>query len=141
MHGNLKEEYFSIFFQPYLEADQTIFITIIGNEVTEQVIAKAKIQESKEQFQAAIAAGRHFMDQQCKRRNGRRAARLGFTTGQTYEEYQGYGWTNAVHPDDTQPTVEAWNEAVKQRKIFIFEHRVKRKDGQWRNFSSVQFHF
>jgi hypothetical protein len=28
-------------------------------------------------------------------------------TGQTYEEYQGYGWTNAVHPDDTQPTVEA----------------------------------
>jgi hypothetical protein len=48
-------------------------------------------------------------------------------TGQTYEEYQGYGWTNAVHPDDTQPTVEAWNEAVKQRKIFIFEHRVKRK--------------
>jgi desulfoferrodoxin (superoxide reductase-like protein) len=45
------------------------------------------------------------------------------------------------HPDDTQPTVEAWNEAVKQRKIFIFEHRVKRKDGQWRNSPSVQFHF
>jgi hypothetical protein len=59
-------------------------------------------------------------------------------TGQTYEEYQGYGWTNAVHPDDTQPTVEAWNEAVKQRKIFIFEHRVKKND-QWR--PSVQFHF
>jgi hypothetical protein len=58
------------------------------------------------------------MDQQCKRRNGRRAASWVSLTGQTYEEYQGYGWTNAVHPDD-QPTVEAWNEAVKQRKIFI----------------------
>jgi hypothetical protein len=36
------------------------------------------------------------MDQQCKRRNGRRAAGWVSLTGQT-EEYQGYGWTNAVH--------------------------------------------
>jgi hypothetical protein len=51
---------------------------------------QSKDSRSKEQFQAAIAAGRHFMDQQCKRRNGRRAARVS-PTGQTYEEYQGYG--------------------------------------------------
>jgi hypothetical protein len=31
-------------------------------------------------------------------------------TGQTYEEYQGYGWTNAVHPDDTQPTVDGMRQ-------------------------------
>jgi hypothetical protein len=34
--------------------------------VTEQVIAKAKIQESKEQFQAAIAAGRHLWTNNAK---------------------------------------------------------------------------
>jgi hypothetical protein len=39
---------------------------------------------------------------------------------------QGYGWTNAVHPDDTQPTVEAWNEGNSQEVIY-FEHRVREK--------------
>jgi PAS domain S-box-containing protein len=56
-------------------------------------------------------------------------------TGQNYEQYQGYGWAKVVHPEDVQPTLHAWNEAVKQKKIFIFEHRVKIKDGSYREFS------
>jgi PAS domain S-box-containing protein len=56
-------------------------------------------------------------------------------TGQRREEYQGYGWTKAVHPDDAQPTVVAWNEAVAQRRMFVFEHRVRRYDGVYRLFS------
>lgn len=54
-------------------------------------------------------------------------------TGQTPEEYTGYGWSNAVHPDDAQPTVVAWEAAVAARSIFVFEHRVRRHDGAWRN--------
>jgi PAS domain S-box-containing protein len=55
MHGNIKEEYFFNFvFQPYWEADQTISgITIIGNEVTEQVIAKRQIEESEQRLRLA----------------------------------------------------------------------------------------
>ncbi len=56
-------------------------------------------------------------------------------TGQTREEYQGYGWSQAVHPDDAQPTVDAWNQAVKERRMFQFEHRVRRHDGEWRLFA------
>ena len=56
-------------------------------------------------------------------------------TGQSFESYQGYGWAEAVHPDDREPTIEAWNEAVAERKTFIFDHRVRRRDGVWRLFS------
>ncbi|MGB3180876.1 MAG: ATP-binding protein [Cyclobacteriaceae bacterium] len=56
-------------------------------------------------------------------------------THQSYEAYQGYGWAEAVHPDDAQPTIEAWNEAVRESKAFIFQHRVRRYDGEWRRFS------
>jgi PAS domain S-box-containing protein len=56
-------------------------------------------------------------------------------TGQAYAEYQGYGWSNAVHPEDAQPTIKAWEEAVQERKNFVFEHRVRRRDGKWRRFS------
>ena len=53
-------------------------------------------------------------------------------TGQTPKEYQGYGWSRAVHPDDAQPTIKAWNAAVAAKRTFEFEHRVRRHDGVWR---------
>ncbi|MFA0964222.1 ATP-binding protein [Roseivirga sp. BDSF3-8] len=56
-------------------------------------------------------------------------------THQSYDDYQGYGWSRAVHPDDAQPTINAWNEAIKEQKTFVFQHRVKRHDGEWRRFS------
>jgi two-component system CheB/CheR fusion protein len=115
-------------------SEKLILLSI--EDITEKAFAQKKIEESKEQFQAAIAAGEGIV--WTNNATGEmEGEQLGWAllTGQTYEEYQGYGWTNVVHPDDAQPTVEAWNEAVKERKTFIFEHRVKRKDGQWRNFS------
>ena len=56
----------------------------------------------------------------------------GAFTGQTFEEYQGFGWAAAVHPDDAQPTIDRWNAAVASRSMFVFEHRVRRHDGAWR---------
>ncbi|CAA9589434.1 Phytochrome, two-component sensor histidine kinase; Cyanobacterial phytochrome B [uncultured Synechococcales cyanobacterium] len=56
-------------------------------------------------------------------------------TGQSAAEYQGYNWVSAVHPDDAQPTIEAWQKAVDTRSMFMFEHRLRRYDGQWRTFS------
>lgn len=55
-------------------------------------------------------------------------------TGQSAAEYAGYGWADAVHPDDAGPTVEAWNRAVSTRSTFIFEHRVRTVDGGFRQF-------
>ena len=53
-------------------------------------------------------------------------------TGQSYEEYQGYGWAKAVHPDDAQPTIDEWNKSVAARRTFVFRHRVRRHDGEYR---------
>ncbi|WP_459558332.1 hybrid sensor histidine kinase/response regulator [Lacunimicrobium album] len=56
-------------------------------------------------------------------------------TGQTYDEYQGYGWAKAVHPDDVQPSIESWKKAVAHRSTYIFEHRLLRHDGVYRFFA------
>ena len=56
-------------------------------------------------------------------------------TGQQFADYQGYGWAAAIHPDDAQATVDAWNLAVAERRTFVFEHRVRRHDGAWRDFA------
>ncbi len=56
-------------------------------------------------------------------------------TGQSLEEYQGYGWSKAIHPDDAQPTIDAWEQAVSERRTFIFEHRVMTLGGAYRRFA------
>jgi PAS domain S-box-containing protein len=53
-------------------------------------------------------------------------------TGQTQAEYQGHGWAKAVQPDDAAPTLAAWERAVAEKRLFEFEHRLRRADGEWR---------
>ncbi len=56
-------------------------------------------------------------------------------TGQTYGQYQGYGWTQALHPDDVEPTLSAWTAAVATGAKFSVEHRVRMRDGQYRTYA------
>ena len=70
---------------------------------------------------------RSALDQRRSRADGGRAGGLGCADRpEPIDEYQGYGWSNAVHPDDVQPTIEAWDEAVRRSETFVFEHRVRR---------------
>lgn len=105
-------------------------------DITKEVIARKEIKESGERFQGAVEAvkGILWTNNAIGEMEGEQPG-WSALTGQTFEEYQGYGWASAVHPDDAQGSIEAWNEAVKERKTFVFEHRVKMKNGEWGNFS------
>ncbi|MDQ4135692.1 MAG: PAS domain S-box protein [Pseudomonadota bacterium] len=97
---------------------------------------QAALQASEERFRAAVRAveGIIWTNDASGRMAGEQPGWAALT-GQAYDEYQGYGWAAAVHPDDAQPTVEAWNAAVARRDVFVFEHRVRRHDGVYRLFS------
>lgn len=106
------------------------------NDVTAEVQARREKEESEKRFQAAVSAvqGIVWTNNPLGEMEGMQPGWAALT-GQNYDEYQGYGWANAVHPEDAQPTVEAWNESVKEKKDFIFEHRVKLKHGQYGFFA------
>ncbi|MFC4424810.1 GAF domain-containing protein [Deinococcus navajonensis] len=55
-------------------------------------------------------------------------------TGQTESEYQGYGWAQALHPDDRARSVVTWQEAVAHRATCTMQHRVRVADGSYRHF-------
>ena len=97
---------------------------------------KERLRESEQRFCAAIEAveGILWTNNAAGEMAGEQPGWASLT-GQTYDEYQGYGWSKAVHPDDTQPSIDAWKAAVAERRTFVFEHRVRRRDGQWRLFS------
>ncbi|GJD48282.1 Sensor histidine kinase RcsC [Methylobacterium crusticola] len=54
-------------------------------------------------------------------------------TGQSEEESQGWGWVDAVHPDDRARAAEVWAAAVEARATYEVEYRLRRRDGVWRH--------
>jgi PAS domain S-box-containing protein len=55
-------------------------------------------------------------------------------TGQTSEQYRGYGYFNAVHKDDRNRVYMDWLRAVNQNDVFEAEMRLRRFDGVYRHF-------
>ncbi|SDL93279.1 PAS domain S-box-containing protein [Catalinimonas alkaloidigena] len=53
-------------------------------------------------------------------------------TGQSYEEWKGFGWLDAFHPDDRERVAGEWQRAVESRTPLTTEYRVRHRDGGWR---------
>ncbi|CAN5146050.1 hypothetical protein BH10PSE13_BH10PSE13_07290 [soil metagenome] len=98
--------------------------------------AEADLRESNDRFRAAVDAieGVLWTNSADGRMEGEQPG-WSALTGQTREQYEGYGWSDRVHPEDAEPTLRAWEAAVAARRPFIFEHRLERHDGEWRHYS------
>ena len=116
--------------------DELDVITELCNRIfprLERAYAEAALRTSEARFRAAASAVSSLIWTNNARgeMEGEQPGWTGFT-GQPQEELQGYGWAKAVHPDDAQPTIDAWKRAVEEKRMFEFEHRLWRKDGEWR---------
>lgn len=110
-------------------------LAVFYRDVTQLEQANEALRQSEARFRAAVQAiGVLWTNDAEGRMCGPQPGWSGLT-GQTEAEYQGFGWAAAVHPDDAQATVDAWLQAVAERRTFVFEHRVRRQDGVWRRFA------
>lgn len=56
-------------------------------------------------------------------------------TGQSREEVRGWGWMDAIHPDDREATRRDWSQAVATKaSSYKTEYRLRRRDGIYRYF-------
>lgn len=53
-------------------------------------------------------------------------------TGQSEAEYRGWGWIEAIHPDDRARTEEVFRAALADGTYYECEYRVRRHDGEYR---------
>lgn len=57
-------------------------------------------------------------------------------TGQSSAEMTGYGWLNAIHPEDRERTREAWRTAVIHQGLYDTDYRILGADGNYRWFNA-----
>ncbi|MFT3788415.1 MAG: CheR family methyltransferase [Tepidisphaeraceae bacterium] len=55
-------------------------------------------------------------------------------TGQSYEQAAGWGWVDAVHPEDRDEAARHYRQAVQSGVVLKHEHRIRRHDGEYRWF-------
>ena len=55
-------------------------------------------------------------------------------TGQSLEEVRGWGWLDAIHPDDRERVTQVWNRAVESRSFYQAEYRIRHQSGEYRLF-------
>ena len=108
-------------------------LAILFDDVSTQKGAEQKLIESEERLRMATSAVSDVVwtNSADGQMQGEQVS-WGEFTGQSRAEYEGRGWAKAVHPDDVQQTIDAWNSAVAGNRAFSCEHRVCRYDGQWR---------
>ena len=122
---------------PHVEPDGSIpGVHVLGIDIEERAEREAAVAQSNSRFRTAMDAmhGVLWTNSADGRMVGEQAGWAALT-GQSQAEYQDYGWADAVHPDDTQPTIDAWQQALAAKSMFVFEHRVRRHCGAWRTFA------
>jgi PAS domain S-box-containing protein len=55
-------------------------------------------------------------------------------TGQSPEQYAGFGWLDVVHPEDRERVERDWRECVRTGKIFDDRYRIRTKNGSYRHY-------
>ncbi|REK18791.1 MAG: PAS domain S-box protein [Planctomycetota bacterium] len=53
-------------------------------------------------------------------------------TGQSFDEFKGFGWQNMLHEDDRESANLLWRHCVATRSPYEIEYRLRHRSGQWR---------
>jgi PAS domain S-box-containing protein len=53
-------------------------------------------------------------------------------TGQSYGQWKGFGWLDALHPDDRDRVKDLWQRAVAAGTPLETEYRIRHAGGDWR---------
>lgn len=57
--------------------------------------------------------------------------------GRTLEEEKNMGWTEGLHPEDKEQTINQYMDAFRKRQNFTLEYRIKNKDNEYRWFYDI----
>lgn len=101
-------------------------------DIHEQKSAAERLRQSEEQYRALIEASAAVVWRATTDGSITKVWGWEAFSGQAKGEYTGYGFLEAVHPDDRDKLFTQWQAVRTSDEPRIFEYRVRRSDGMYR---------
>jgi PAS domain S-box-containing protein len=129
-----KTRYFNISFIPLLDESGNVYAVLdVSVNVTEQVLARKKMEESEGRFRLLADASPILI---WMLKSDGSYSYVNKTTLEfldiTQEQIAKVGWVHFLHPDDLEPATRAIAEAVQNQRPYEMEHRLRDKHGEYR---------
>ena len=132
--NEFKTCYFDFEYAPLIENDGTVSgIIVTINDVTEHVESRQKIEKSEHKFRLlADSMPQHIWTSDILGNLNYFNQSVYDYSGLTYQEINMSGWLEIVHPNDRVENIRVWAESISTGKDFLFQHRFRRHDGEYR---------
>ena len=102
-------------------------------DITDRKLIEEELQQSESRYKSLVHACSDIVwtSSPSGAQTGELSAWRAFT-GQTAEEVQGWGYFDAVHPEDRQLALSTWQQATASGSNYTHRHRLCRYDGVYR---------
>ena len=112
-----------------------IMLNMAGPSAEAAEAAAAEIRRSEERYRSLVQGGAQVVwvaapDGAMKEDS----PEWRWITGQSVEEFTGFGWLNSIHPEDRERVERDWRECVRTGKIFDDRYRIRTKGGSYRHY-------
>lgn len=128
------DRFLNFLYQPTRDSEDKIDgIFVHAIDVTEQVLSRKKLEESKEELKAFIDTVPAIIWITGKNGNSTYLNENWYRyTGQSREESVGFGWLNAIHPEDRVQAEKSFFDANEHRKAYHKTYRLRTRNGDYR---------
>jgi PAS domain S-box-containing protein len=112
-----------------------IMLNVAGLSTEAAEAAAAEIKRSEERYRSLVQGGAQVVwvaapDGAMKEDS----PEWRWITGQSEQEYTGFGWLESIHPEDRERVDRDWRECVRTGKIFDDRYRIRTKGGSYRHY-------
>lgn len=117
-----------------LDEGNAVLVSIV--DVTEKKIGQLRLKESEKRYRSLIEESTSLTwETDADGRFLEKNPSWEEFTGQTFEAYKNFGWSQAIHPDDRDRLLTVWNEAVSNKSFYHNEARLyNKRTGEYHHF-------